>query len=380
VKFLPLLLANLMRKKVRTTLTIGSFAVALFLFGLLAAIRSSFNQGITVAGADRLVVFNRVSIIQFLPFAYRDRILRIPGVGQATYATWFGGVYRDEKNFFPQFAIDHPSWRAVFPEFRLSDAEWHAFETDRAGCIVGAALADRFKWKLGDRIPLRGTIFTGSWELNLRGIYRGERPQDDTGQFWLRADYLEERAPRWFKGNLGWYTVRITDPDRAVAVARAIDESFANSAWETRTQSEKALAASFVKQVGNVEFLILVVGGVVFFTLLLVTGNTMASVVRERTSELAVLKALGFSDGFVLGLVLAESGLIAALGGGTGLILAKIFTDHGDPSGGLLGGFYLEPRVLATGAALALSIGMAAGLLPALSAMRLRVIDALRRL
>jgi putative ABC transport system permease protein len=378
VKYRHLLLANLFRRRVRTGLTVGSFAVALFLFGILAVVRGAFHQGIDVAGTDRLVTINKVSLIQPLPFAYRDRLLRIPGVAQATFATWFGGVYQDERNFFPQFAVDMEHYRELFPEFRIPDAQWKAFLADREGCVVGVGLAERFGWKLEDRIPIQGTIFPGTWEFNVRAIYRGGRTQDDTTQFWFRWDYLDERRS-FGKGFVGWYTVRVTNPDDAVRVARDIDEQFANSPFETKTDTEKAFAASFVKQMGNIELLILSIGSVVFFTLLLVTGNTIAIAVRERVRELAVLKAVGFSDGFVLGLILAETMVVAGAGGGLGVCLAKLFTLRGDPTGGLLPFFYLPPRAMAVGVALALAVGLLAGVLPAVAAMRLRVVDALRR-
>jgi putative ABC transport system permease protein len=356
----------------------GSFAVALFLFGILAVVRGAFQQGVEVAGADRLVVVNKVSIIQPLPLAYRDRLARISGVTLVTFANWFGGVYQDERNFFPQFAIEHNTYRQMFPEFSMPDDQWQAFLADREGCVVGQALAERFRWKLGDRIPINGTIFPGIWEFNIRGIYRGSRPQDDVTQFWFRWDYLDERRSI-IKGFVGWYTVRIADPNDAVRVIKAIDQEFANSPWETKTDTEKEFAASWVKQMGNIELLLLSVGGVVFFTLLLVTGNTMAIAVRERLRELAVLKAIGFSNGFVLALILAETMVVAAVGGGLGLVLAKLFTLRGDPTGGLLPFFYLPLKMIGLGFTLAIAVGVIAGLLPALSAMRLRVVDALRR-
>ena len=378
MKYVHLVLSNLLRKKTRTALTTGSFAVALFLFGILAVVDGAFQQGVDVAGVDRLVVLNRVSIIQPLPLAYRDRLLRVPGVTHVTFANWFGGVYQDERNFFPQFAIDRESYRQMFTEFVVPDDQWQAFQTDKEGAIVGEALAERFNWKLGDRIPIKGTIFAGNWEFNVRGIYRGRRVQDDTTQFWFRWDYLDERKA-FTKGMVGWYTVRIANPDDAVRLVKAIDENFANSPFETKTDTEKAFAASFVKQMGNIQLLILTVGSVVFFTLLLVTGNTMAIAVRERTRELAVLKAVGFSDRFVLALVIVETMIVAAVGGGVGLGLAKLFTLRGDPTGGLLPFFYLAPEDIAVGLLLALAVGLAAGVLPALSASRLRVVDALRR-
>jgi putative ABC transport system permease protein len=378
MKYRHLILANLLRKKIRTSLTAGSFAAALFLFGLLAVVRGAFNQGVEVAGADRLVVLNKISIIQPLPLSYRDRLLRIPGVTHATFANWFGGVYQDERNFFPQFAIDRDAYRQMYPEFVIPDDQWQAFRADREGGIVGEALAERFRWKLGDRVPIQGTIFPGTWEFNIRGIYGGKRREDDTTQFWFRWDYLDERKS-YEKGFVGWYVVRIANPDDAVRVVKAIDEEFANSTWETKTDTEKAFAASWVKQMGNIQFLILSIGGVVFFTLLLVTGNTMAIAVRERVRELAVLKAVGFSDPFVLLLVMTETMVVATVGGGIGLALAKLFTLRGDPTRGLLPFFYLPPDAIVLGFALALAVGLAAGILPALSAMRLRVVDALRR-
>lgn len=379
MKYRHLIFANLFRKKIRTTLTLGSFAVALFLFGLLAVVRGAFNQGLEVAGANRMVVVNKVSIIQPLPISYMDKIARIPGVTLVTHANWFGGVYQDERNFFPQFAIQDETYRQMFPEFIVPDDQWNTFVGDREGAIVGEDLVKRFHWKVGDRTPIKGTIFPGTWEFNIRGIYKGSRPQDDTTQFWFRYKYLEERENPYWKGLIGWYTVRIDNPDNATRVAGAIDDTFANSPWETKTETEKAFAAGFVKQAGNIEFLLLSIGSVVFFTLLLVTGNTMAIAVRERMRELAVLKAVGFSDAFVLSLVLSESLFLAAFGGGLGLLLCKFFTLRGDPTGGLLPYFYLAVPAVILGLLAALAVGLAAGILPAWSAMRLRVVDALRR-
>jgi len=380
MKFLPLLFANLRRKKIRTALTIGSFAVALFLFGLLGAIRYGFRQGIDVAGADRLVVIGRTSMIQPLPIAYKDRLKRTPGVKDVAFAIWFGGVYQDPKNFFGQFAIVPDDWLVMYPEFKVSEEEWKAFKADRQGVVVGKKLSDRFGWKIGDRVPLQAPSFMGggSWEFNVRGIYHGTRKNDDETQFWLQHQYLIEKAPAFWKGIVGWYTVRIANPDAAPAVAKLIDEEFSNSANETRTQTESAFAASMVKQMGNIEFLILAIGSVVFFTLLLVTGNTMAISVRERTNELAVLKAIGYSDAFVLTIVLAESLLIATIGGAIGLWLASLLVDL-DPTSGLLL-LYLPPIAFVLGAVIALVTGMLAGLLPAITAMRLNVVSALRRI
>ncbi|MGC8763747.1 MAG: ABC transporter permease [Acidobacteriota bacterium] len=377
-RFLPLLLANVTRKKARLALTVGSYAVALFLFGLLSAVDSAFSQGVEVAGADRLIVRNRVSLIMPLPFSYRDRMLAIPGVRTVTFATWFGGIYQEERNFFPNFAVDPDHYLETYPEFRVDAGQWSDFLKDRQACAAGRKLAERFGWKVGDRIPLKGTLWPGVWEFNLRAIYRGSRPEDDESQFWFRYDYLEERRP-WGKGTVGWYVVRVADPDRAAGVARAIDDRFANSSFETAAETEKAFAAGFVRQMGNIQALILAIGSVVFFTLLLVTGNVMAIAVRERLPEIGVLKTLGFSDGTVLGLLLAESCLYAAAGGTLGLLAAKAFTLAGDPTGGLLAAFYVSWARLGAGFLLALAVGLGAGLLPGLFAMRLKIVDSLRR-
>jgi len=378
MKFFRLVWANLLRKKVRTTLTIGSFAVALFLYGLLVVIRGAFSGGADQASVNRLTVINKTSLIMPLPFSYRDRLLRVPGVTGVTYATWFGGVYQDEKNFFPQFAVDKDTWLDVYREYRVSKEQTEAFMRDRQCCLVGKSLAKRFGFKVGDRIPLRGTIWTGTWEFNVCGVWEGDRPDVDTTGMLFRFDYLEERR-QFGKGTVGWYVVRLANPDDAVKVTKTVDEMFANSPFETLTQTEKAFAASFAKQMGNIEFLVTTIGSVVFFTLLLVTGNTMAIAVRERTGELAVLKTIGFPDLGVLWLILAESVLIAGQGGVLGLALAKLFTLGGDPTGGLLGSVYLPWSSLGLGFALALGVGAVAGLLPAVAAMRLRVVQALRR-
>jgi putative ABC transport system permease protein len=378
MKYKSLIMANLFRKKLRTTLTIGSFVVALFLFGLLVVVHGAFNQGVDVAGADRLDVINKTSIIQPLPYSYRDQILRIPGVKAITYDNWFGGVYQDEKNFFPQFAIDPENQRVVFPEFVIPDDQWKAFLEDREGAIAGSGIAKRFGWKVGDRIPIKGAIYPGDWEFNIRGIYTGSRDNDDLTQFWFHYKYLDERR-QYGKGLVGWYTVKLDTPDDGTRVVKAVDTMFANSPYETKTETEKALASDFAKQFGNIGFLISAVGSVVFFTLLLVTGNTMAIAVRERIGELAVLKAVGFNDRFVLFLVLGESLMIAAIGGAIGLALCKLMTLGGDPTHGFLPFFYLPGPMILLGFGVALAVGVLAGILPATSAMRLRVVDALRR-
>jgi putative ABC transport system permease protein len=334
-----------------------------------------------VAGADRLVVINRTSIINTIPLSYRDKILRIPGVTYVTHNNWFGGVYQEEKNFFPQFVIDPQSQRQVFPELIVSDDQWNAFLKDRQGAIAGAATVAKYHWKIGDRIPIKTTLYGGgSWEFNLVGVYHGKRPQDDETQFWFQWDYFEEKLPDRLKGQIGWYVLRVASVDDAVRVAKSIDDQFANSPYETKTQTESAFAANWVKQFGNISFLILAIGSVVFFTLLLVTGNTMAIAVRERTGELAVLKAIGFSDRAVLLFVLGESLVIALAGGLLGLGLALVMIPVlGRALNGLLPALFLAPSILMLGMATALLVGLLSGLLPGIGAMRMRVVSALRR-
>jgi putative ABC transport system permease protein len=381
VKFSSLIFANLFRKKIRLILTVGSFAVALFLFSFLAVVKGAFGRGADIAGADRLVIINRISIIQPLPLNYKDKILRIPGVAAVTHNNWFGGVYQDEKNFFPQFAIDPENQRIVLPELKVPDDQWANFVKDRQGAIVGAKTAARFGWKIGDRVPLKTTIFGGAatWDFNVDGIYHSEKAGGDESQFWFQWDAFEEGVPKTFKDRVGWYVVKIQNPDDAPRIGKAIDDMFSNSDFETKTETESAFAAGWVKQFGNIEFLILSIGGVVFFTLLLVTGNTMATSVRERTAELAILKALGFSDRFILTMVLAESVSIALIGGLLGIGLAKLSTAWGSPAPSVLPLFYLPMSQVFVAIGVAIAVGLVAGLLPALAASRLKVVDALRR-
>ncbi|MGA8038084.1 MAG: FtsX-like permease family protein [Candidatus Acidiferrales bacterium] len=378
MKYAHLIFANMKRKKLRTFLTVGSFAVALFLFGFLAIIHGAFGGNLDVIGVDRLMVINKVSIIQPLPISYKAQIERIPGVKYVTAQTWFGGIYQDPKNFFASFAIDPDTQRLVFPELAVPDDQWQKFLGDREGAIVGAKTAKRFGWKVGDRVPIQAPIYGGTWEFNIDGIYNSPKDGVDLTQFWLHDKYLEERRT-FGKGQIGWYTVSLSNPDDAPKIIKEIDDQFANSPFETKSETLAAMTASWVKQAGNIEFLIMAIGGVVFFTLLLVTGNTMALSVRERMGELAVMKAVGFSDRFVLFIVLAESLSIALIGGILGILLAKLMTLGGDPTGGILYSFILPVSAMLLGIVAALGIGMLAGIIPATNAMRLRVVDALRR-
>lgn len=382
MKFRGLIFANLFRKKIRLMLTIGSFAVALFLFAFLAVVKSSFSRGAEVAGADRLVVTNRIGLIQTLPISYQAKLEAIPGVKAVTQNHWFGGVYQDEKNFFVQFVIDPDNMLKVMTEFKVPPDEWANFLKDRQGAIVGAKTAQRFGWKIGDRIPIIDSLYgpTKTWEFNLDGIYHNDRPGGDETQFWLQYKYFDENVPDFAKGTAGWYVVKLDNPDDATRVSKAIDTMFANSSFETKTETESAFAAGFIKQFGNIELLIEIVGMVVFFTLLLVTGNTMATSVRERISELAVLKAIGYSDRTVLFFVLAESLAIALIGGLLGLGLAVLAVPVlGKALNGLLPSLVLSPAILSLGLLVAVLVGAVSGIIPGIGAMRMRVVNALRR-
>ncbi len=379
MKYLPLLIGNLFRRKLRTALTVLSVASAMFLFGLLAVIDTAFSVGPDAASVDRLVIIGRSGVIQPLPAKYQREVAKMDGVADIANATWFGGVYQEEKNFFPQFAVEDEAYLRLYPEYVVSDAEMKAYLDDRQGAIVGKATAERFGWKLGDRVPLKGTIYAGTWEFTIRGIYRGSKPKVDETGFMFRSVYLQERGPDWAKGQIGWYVVRIHDPTRAEEISKAIDARFANSSSETKTQPEEVFMTSWINMMGNIRLLILVIGSVVLFTLLLVTGNTMALAVRERTGELAVLKTIGFGNGTVVGLVLTESVLIAGIGGVLGLGLVKLMTLGGSPMPGMLPIFILSNERLAEGAVLIVLLGLAAGTIPAVMAMRLKIVDALRR-
>jgi putative ABC transport system permease protein len=382
MKFSKLIFANLLRKKARLVLTIGSFAVALFLFALLGVVNDAFSRGADVVSANRLVTINRTSIINTVPLSYRDEILRIPGVKYVTHDNWFGGVYQDAKNFFPQFVIDPENQRQVYPELIVPDDQWDTFLKDRQGAIVGAVTMKRFGWKIGDRIPITTTIYglAGKpFEFNIDGVYHGAKPEDDETQFWFQWEYFKESVPDSIKGQVGWYTVRIADPDDAPRIAKTIDNMYMNSPYETKTETESAFAEGFVKQFGNIRLLIVSIGTVVFFTLLLVTGNTMAISVRERTNELGVLKAIGFPDGIILGFILGES-MAIALAGCVGLLLALVAIPVlGRAMAGLLPPLLVTAKTLVFGVIAALMVGFASGILPAYGAMRMRVVNALRR-
>lgn len=383
MKYLSLVWSNLKRRKLRTSLTLLSIFVAFMLFGLLCTIKEAFTAGVTAAGADRLIVRHKVSLIMDLPVNYGRRMEQIDGVDEAVAWTWFNGIYQNEpKNFFGSFPVDPEPFLDVYPEYRLSDEERQAWLGTRTGAIIGPALVERFGWKVGDRVPLSSPIWPRqgdqAWEFDIVGVYEVGKQGTDNSAFFFRYDYFDE-ARAYGEGLVGWYGVRVHDPDRAEQVAAAIDAEFANSPYETKAEPEGAFAAGFVQQIGNIGFMLMAVLSVVFFTILLVAGNTMAQAVRERIGEIGVLKAMGFTDALVLVLVLAESCLIAIVGGMAGLATAWAVTLGGSPVPSLLPVFYLPQSYLVIGAGLALALGIVAGILPAMQAMRLQIAVALRR-
>ena len=381
MKFAPLIWKNLWRRKVRTLFTIGSVFVAFVLFGLLMTIRTAFSFGVEIAGNDRLVLIHRVSLVMPLPVSYKPRLQAVGGVELVTHQSWFGGLYQDPSNFFAQIVVEPDVHLDMYPEYVVPAAQKAAWLADRQGAIVGRDLANRFDWQIGDRIPLQATIWQprqgNTWEFNIAGIYDGDDGVDRT-QFFFHYDYLDENRAVG-EGLVGWYVVRIDDPARATELGVAFDEMFANSQAETKTTTEKGFIDGFAKQVGDIGAIMIAIVTAVLFNILLIAANTMAQTVRERTSELAVLKTLGFRDGTVLGLVLAESLFITLLGGSLGLGIAWLFVQGGDPTGGALPIFVLPSADVAIGAGLAVAMGLLAGLLPAVAAMRLRIVDALRR-
>jgi putative ABC transport system permease protein len=384
MKFLHLIWSNLKRRKLRTILTILSILVAFVLYGFLCAIGEALAGGVNVTAADRLIVRHRVSLTQLLPGSYQERIARIPGVAQVTHSTWFGGIYQDPKNFFAQMPVEPEEHLALYPEFILPEDQKKAWLQTRTGAIVGKKSAEKFGWKIGDRIPIQATIWVReggqrTWEFDLVGIYDGAKKGTDTTSLYFRYDYFDE-ARAFAKGTVGWYIVRVADPNNAAAAAKLIDAEFMNSPAETKAETEGAFVQGFAKQVGNVGAILTAILSAVSFTILLVAGNTMAQAVRERTEELGVLKALGFTNGQVLGIVLIESCVLAALGGGLGLALAWLAISQGDPTGGAFPMFHLPIKDLGVGFLLVVALGVIAGLFPAVQAMRLRIAEALRRM
>ena len=386
MKYWHLIWSDLRRKKTRTVLTLLSIVVAFVLFGFLSAIKQALTGGVSLEGANRLIVRHRVSIIQLLPQSYQQRMERIAGVATATHQTWFGGIYQDPKNFFMQNPVVPEGFMDMHPEFLLPADQRQAWLQMRTGAVVGRKTAERFHWKIGDKVPIKSTIWaqkSGSflWTFDIVGIFDGRDKNTDTTPLFFRYDYFDEaRRLGWGKGMVGWFTIRVKDPATAAEVAKLVDAEFENSSAETKTEPEGAFVQAWANQIGDIALITASILGAVFFTILLVTGNTISQSVRERTGELGVLKAIGFSNVQVLGLVLAESCLLAVLGGIVGLAVAWLLTSRGDPTGGLLPLYFFPFHDVLIGVALSVALGVVTGFFPALQAMRLRVAEALRRI
>jgi putative ABC transport system permease protein len=383
MKYLHLVWSALFRRKTRTLFTLLSVLAAFLLFGLLNSVRDAFaSAGHSVAGASRLITISKVSFMVSLPQSLQMRIQAVPGVAEVTYANWFGGIYQDPKNFFANEAVA-PNFFDVYSEFKLPPAELRAWQDTRTGVIVGQTLADKFHWKIGDQIPLQGTIFpqkggVNTWTFILTGIYHVEnaKQRQQEQAFFFHWKYLDE-ATEFGGGNVGWYVEKIAQPKDADRVAQAIDTISANSDHETKSQSEDAFQASFASQFADIGLIVGAIMGAVFFTLILLTGNTMAQAVRERIPELAILKTVGFSNRSVLALVLAESVLLLLLGGAIGLALAELAVSL---IRARLGAIPMLPVGLSSwllGLGLMAVIGLLVGALPARRGMRLRIVDAL---
>ncbi len=379
LRLLPLVWASLRRRPLRTLFTFLSIAVAFMLFGLLEAIRNGFFGGAELAGADRAMTMHRMSIIQQLPRSYADRIKTVPGIKSINYQSWFGGWYQNERTQLSTLAADPQTFFEVYPEYRIPEAQKRAWLADRTAIIAGKDVAARFGWKLGDRIPLQQSIpykqDGNTWEVILVGIFD---EQSNNGNIIMRHDYLSEGSP-WARDRIGWVVSRLQNPADLPRVTKAIDSLFANSSTETKSSSEKTWVGDFAKQVGNIGAILSAVAFAVFFTMLLVTANTMAQSVRERTTELGVMKTLGFSNTAVTGMVLTESLLLTIAGGLLGLALA--FGVSGAMRAALstwLPLIRIDGSSTLIALSLMLALGLVAGAWPALRAMRLRVVDALR--
>ena len=384
IGFLPLVLANLRRRPLRTGFTLGSIVVAFLMFAVLGAMTRAFSAGADLAGVDRLLVIHKVSLVQPLPESYGTRIRQIDGVDKVSSATWFGGVYQDDRNQIPTFPVDGAVYLDIYPEYVVPPEGRQRWLADKRGAIVGRPIAEEFGWKVGDTVPVRSNIWrradgSDTWELNISALYDVPEAGGDPRNILMHYDYFEESRGRG-KGLVSWYIVKVRDPAQAPRVAREIDAQFANSPYETETSTEKAFAQGFVNQIGNIGVIMQGVVTAVFFTMLLVTANTMGQSVRERTNELAVLKTVGFTNTRVTALVVAEAMTIALVGGLGGLGLAWfIINGAGDALRQFLPVFYLPGRDIAIGIGLMIVFGLVASAIPAHQALRLRIADALRR-
>jgi putative ABC transport system permease protein len=384
VRYLPLLWAGLFRKKTRTILTLLSIVVAFALFGLLQAVQVAFESGADAADAKRLLTTARYSIIEALPMAYLRRIEQVPGVVGVAYADWFGAKYQNESNAFPVFAVDPNRYLDMYPEFTVSPAHRETFVNTRTGARAGQRLVDRFGWRVGQKLPISSEIHpktdgSMAWEFDLVGTIDAEDPaiRGNTDMVLINAAYFDE-ARQSGRGKTGWYIERIADSTQARGISAAIDGLFMNSPDETKTQPEKEFALGFAKQIGDIGALVSRILVAVFFTILILTGNTMAQSIRERVPELAILKTLGFSDGKITALVLAEAALLLALGGALGMSAAVAgMPGLNGATGGRFPPLFVGAETWLLAAAVAAVVALIIGLPPAWRASRLKIVDAL---
>ena len=379
-----LMWSNLFRRKLRTLLTLFSVLVAFLLFTLLRTATDAFSgAGFSQPGIDRLVVAPKYSIIEPLPVSYLQQIESVDGVDNAAHADWFGGVYQDPRNFFPQYAVQPRDWFDLHPELVIDPAEFEAFARIRTGAVAPADLAEKYGWKVGDKIPMQGQIYAmrdGSrlWEFDLLGTYRGPENEPQPSEFLFNYEFFSE-ANEYGPGNVGWFVVRIADTERAPEIAGAIDALFENSVNPTRTATEAEYNRQFFEQVGDIELMMTGILGAVFFTILLLTGNTMSQGLRERVPELAVLKTVGFTDAGVAWLMLGEAVLLCGLGAISGILTAVAVTVAVGPQlEDFFGAFEVSWPIVTAALGVSLLLGLAVGAVPSLSARRLTIVDALR--
>lgn len=381
---LKLLFKNAFRRKLRTFLTLLSIAIAIMAFGLLRTVVSAWYSGVEASSATRLITRNAVSLIFLLPLAYKDRIRQVDGVTQVSYGNWFGGIYIDRKNFFPNFAVEPKTYLDLYPELIVSPGERQAFLRDRKGAAAGKALAEKFKWKIGDLIPLQGTIFPGTWEFVLRGIYRGRDENVDETQFFFHWDYLNETLRKSFPSRadrVGFFMIGVDHPNNSPIVVQSIDRLFKNSLAETLTETEKAFTLSFVSMSEAIIMAIQVVSFVVIGIIVAVVANTMSMAARERTWEYAVFKTLGFGGWHIAGLILGESLLIALLGCALGMAVtfpAAYIFKKAVPM--YLPVFQVEETTLYLDVIASLGVGILSALIPTWRAIQVRIADGLRRI
>ena len=382
MKFLPLIWSNLVDKKLRTAFTFFAIVFALLLFGVLGAVKNAFAGGAELSGAERLRMIHKISVVQALPVHYYQRITAVAGVARATYVLWFGGEYQDPRNFFPQLAVNE-TFLDLYPEYEIGLPARERWLATRTGAIVGKALADRFGWRVGDRIGLRSTIYrqadgSDTWEFTLEGIFEGVGDDVDESQMFFHHEYLEETSPS-ARGEVRWFVIEADDGSEPALVAQRLDAEFANSGAETKTSTERAFLQSFVNQVGDTATIITSVVGVTFFVILLVVGNAVAQSVRERLAELAVLKAVGFSDILVMVLVVAECTFLCVCAGALGLALAGWLVQVAVPTQGMTGVLHLSLDDVVQGALWVVLLALASSIAPAVSALRMRVVNGLGR-